>query len=154
MSTTEKLKIKIGLSGTYWDRRPIYNILFNDQLLFTKEITAESNIVEYVEFDAEAAEGAVVLKIQLVNKLSTDTVESEDKSKILKDLLLNIESIEIDDINLGQLPFNLCEYYPDQPVQFDNQTTTVVKNCMNLGWNGTWTLKWNNPFYIWLLENI
>jgi hypothetical protein len=55
--------------------------------------------------------------------------------------------VEIDEIDLGQVPFNLSEYRPDH-------NSDVVKNCVNLGWNGTWTLRWTNPFYIWLLENL
>lgn len=147
MADLEKLHFKIGLSGTYWAKRPIYNILVNDRLLFTQEINSDSDVVEYVEFDVESTTESNTLKIQLANKSVSDTVENEDKTAILKDMLLNIVSIEIDDIDLGQLPFTLSEYYPDH-------NNELVKNCVNLGWNGTWTLTWNNPFYIWLLENL
>ena len=150
----EKLHIKVGLSGTYWDRRPIYNILFNDQLLFTQEIKGNSDEVEYIEFDVEYSSETAVLKIQLVNKTSQDTLENEDKTAIVKDMLLNICSIEIDDIDLGQLPFKLSEYQPDSPVTFNGETTQLLRNCINLGFNGTWSLTWTNPLYIWLVENL
>ena len=62
-------------------------------------------------------------------------------------MLLNIKSVEIDEIDLNQVPWNLGEYRPAH-------NTEVIRNCVNLGWNGSWSLTWTNPFYIWLLESM
>ena len=69
-------------------------------------------------------------------------------------MLLNIVSVEIDEIDLGHLTYSLSEYHVSQYVEYNGEITNLVKNCVNLGWNGTWQLSWNTPFYIWLLENI
>lgn len=145
MADLEKLHLKLGLSGTYWDKRPSFRISFNDQVL--TESTISSTEVEYHEFDIESDTEQAVLKIELLNKEDSDTVQNEDKTAILQDMLLNIVSIEVDDISLGMVPFEHSEYRPVN-------RTDVVKNCMNLGWNGAWTLTWTSPFYIWLLENL
>jgi hypothetical protein len=144
----EQLHIKLGISGTYWDKRPIYNILFNDKLLYTQEIKGESDEVEYIEFDVEYSTDPAVLKIQLTNKQDSDTVQNAEKTDIVNDMLLNIVSIEINEIDLDQIPWRLSDYYPN------HRPEQSIKNCVNLGWNGTWELRWTNPFYIWLLENL
>ena len=148
MSTVEKLHFKIGIGGTYWRKIPIYSILVNDTVLFTKEISTPSDEVSFIEFDHELEEGPARLKIRLENKDWTDTVQNQDKTEILQDMLLNIISVEIDEIDLGNLIFSKSEFVGD------DADRPVLDKCVNLGWNGTWTLPFESPFYIWLLENI
>jgi hypothetical protein len=151
---TEKVHVKIGISGTYWDKHPKYRILFNNAVITDAEITADSDTVEYFEFDAEYSTEKAVLQIELLNKEDSDTVQSDDKTAILKDMLLNIVSIEVDEIDLGFILVADSEYHVNKPVHYNGEITKVVKNCVNLGWNGTWNLTWNNPFYLWLLEKL
>ena len=151
MADQERVHIKLGLSGTYWDKKPQYRVSVNDQVYADAFISGTRDEVEYVEFDVEYDTESTVLKIELLNKLPEDTkkdnYEDPDNYKIIDDMMLNIVSVEIDEINLNQIPFNLSEY---RPLGRDD----VVKNCVNLGWNGAWTLTWTNPFYIWLLESM
>ena len=147
MSDSEKLHIKIGLSGTYWDKKPNYTVEVNDIVFFNKDVDTSSDEVFYLEFDVESDAVNNSLAIRLTNKTDSDTIQSEDKTAILKDMLLNIVSIEIDEIDLGHLTYSLSEYTVDA-------TKEVHTNCVNLGWNGKWSLTWTNPFYIWLLESI
>lgn len=154
MADKESLHFRIGLSGTYWDKKPQYSIAIGDEVVKSGTITGASDETEYIEFDYETDADAPCLKISLLNKTDQDTVQNEDKTAIVKDLLLNIVSVEIDEIDLGNLIYSLSEYHPNRPVDYQGETTQLVKNCVNLGWNGTWQLQWVNPFYIWLLENI
>jgi hypothetical protein len=148
MADVEKLHFKISLSGTYWNKQPVYTILVNDKIVKTDTITAASDEVFVVEFDQELVSGPAKLQIRLENKDNSDTVQNEDKTEILKDLLLNIVNLEIDDINLGILRYSKSQFVGDDP------TRSVMNECVNLGWNGTWTLSFESPFYIWLLENL
>ena len=148
MSDTEKLHFKIGVGGTYGKKVPVYSILINDQLIQTTEITSPSGEVDIIEFDAELNEGLARLQIRLENKDDTDVVQSADKTEILQDLLLNIKTVEIDEIDLGNLVFTKSEFVGD------DSSRPVLDKCVDLGWNGTWTLPFESPFYIWLLENI
>lgn len=154
MADKESLHFRIGLSGTYWDKKPQYSIAIGDEVVKSGTITGASDETEYIEFDYETDADAPCLKISLLNKTDQDTVQNEDKTAIVKDLLLNIVSVELDEIDLGDLIYNLSEYHLNCPVDYQGETTQIVKNCVNLGWNGTWQLQWINPFYIWLLENI
>jgi hypothetical protein len=150
----EKLHLKVGISGTYWDKKPQYRISFNDQVLKEGAIVSESDTVEQFEFDIDYSSEHSTLKIELLNKESSDTIETNDKTGIVKDMLLNIVDVEIDDIKLGQVLFEQSVYTPNTTVMWQGLETTTLKKCMNLGWNGAWTLTWSNPFYIWLLENM
>jgi hypothetical protein len=145
MSDREQLHFKIGLSATTWDKKPEWRILLND-----REVArgiADSKI-EYAEFDQEVDEGTQRLVIQLLNKNNSDTVENSDKTAIVKDMLLHIKSIEIDEIDLGNLPWEKSTF-----VAKDSDKPTL-QHCIDLGWNGDWILEFESPFYIWLLESI
>jgi len=147
--STEKVHFKIGLSGHYWDKQPEYSILFNEAQVIEKTIiSTASDEVFYVEFDQEIEEGPCVLKIRLENKDWHDTIQNEDKTEILKDMLLHIDSVEIDEIQLGHLIFAKSQFIGDDAER------PILDKCLDLGWNGTWQLQFESPFYIWLLENI
>lgn len=154
MSETESLTIKIGLSGTYWDRPPQFEISIDDRVVTAQTVSAPSGQTEYHEFPAELSPGEHVLGIRLLNKQTTDTVQSGDKSEIIKDLLLNIESIEIDEVEIAGAKWYDSEFITDQPVQFEGKTVNRLEKCVNLGFNGQYRLKFTSPFYIWLLEKL
>ena len=143
----ELVHVKLGLSGTYWDKRPQYRVEFNGDVVCQGEITGESGAVEYLEFDCKYDTDEVVLRVFLTNKTNSDTIENADKTGIVKDMLLNIVSCEIDEIDLGHLIYDQTEFIADDAAR------PTLPRCINLGWNGAWTLRWTNPFYIWLLEN-
>lgn len=148
MSAQEKLHFKIGLAGTYWSKAPAYSISVNDVVIVTSQVTTPSEELFYIEFDSELSEGPALLKIRLENKDWTDTVQNEDKTEILKDMLLNIKSVEIDELDLGNLIYTKTEFVGDDLAR------PVLTRCQDLGWNGAWILAFESPFYIWLLENI
>ena len=148
MADVERLHFKIGLAGTYWDKHPIYSILVNDKVVVTKEVASPSEEIFYEEFDVDVEEGSATLKIRLENKDWTDTIQNEDKTEIVKDMLLNIKSVEIDEIDLANMIYTKTEFVGD------DADRPVLDKCIELGWNGTWTLPFESPFYIWLLENI
>ena len=150
--SAEAMKFKIGLSGTYHNNRPRYVVCVNDTEYASGTVSAESNETFYVEFDCALAENTEnTLRIRLENKTREDTVL--DNGEIVKDLLLNIESIAIDDLDLGTLIWSKSLYRLDKPHKFDNTIVTELTNCVNLGWNGTYEFAFTTPFYFWLLEN-
>jgi hypothetical protein len=155
----ETLHFRIGLSGTYWDRPPQYSVLVNDTTVVeSTRVDVATDEVFYVEFDVESTVELNRLQIRLENKTPADVKKDQytdpDNFTIIGDMLLNIISVEIDEIDLGHLIYGASEYHVDEPVVYNGETTKIVKNCVNLGWNGEWRFPWTNPFYIWLLEHI
>lgn len=156
--STEKIHFKIGLTGTYWDKKPHYTISVDDKEYVNAYITKESDTTEYVEFDCEVEEEAEhVLRIRLDNKAAEDTVtDNPDLAdcKIIKDMLLNLVSIEVDDIELGTIAQMAGVFKFDEPQNYPSPGATEIPLCVNFGFNGTYELQFSSPFYLWLLEKI
>ena len=158
--TNEEFTFRIGLSGTYWNRKPEFLVTIQRAdgsvvagMTEPASITLESGAVEYVAVSADLPDGDYELCIALCNKQNTDVVKAADGS-LAKDMLLNIESIEIDGIDLGTLCRSASIYKLKNAQQYNGETITELKNCVNLGWNGSYTLAFTAPIHYWLLENL
>lgn len=149
---SERLLIKLGISGTFWDRRPEYRVTFNGKPMAHAHVQASTGVTEYIEFTAEYSTDAAVLTVELLNKRPTDTVENVDKTAIVQDMTLDIVELEIDDINMTPLLHTVSEYRPVYPEHYTGEP--VLRDCVTLGWNGSWSITWSNPYYLWLLEHL
>ena len=169
---TEKLEFKIELYATMWDQPPHAEILINDQSCFKKDITGTMEKPDVIQFHYDLEEGQ---KYDLIIKRSgkpnyrrswprwhqnrNQTVVNE-KGDILRDQLMHIKLIEIDEINIGGLVYN-GEYTPRYPEPWASQQRHAgvelpesFKNVTTMGHNGQWKLSFESPFYMWLLENL
>lgn len=152
----ENLSFKIKLSGTFWDRRPEYTILLDDEPIASGAITQDTGVTQLIEFSKEIVEGNHTLKIRLENKTPADTVKDNNDPvnyTIVKDMLLNIVDIEIDDISVGSLLWS-SKYILDKPIKINGASVSEMTGCVNLGLNGAYVFEFTSPFYLWLLENI
>ena len=157
---TEKLKFKLELHATMWDRPPHAEILINDVSQFKEDITGTEDKPDVIEFEHELEEGKEYkLTINRSGKDKNQTVVN-DKGDLLKDQLLHIKSIEIDGIDIGALVYEGV-YTPQYPEPWASQQREAgtelresFKNVTCIGHNGTWRFKFESPFYMWLLENL
>ena len=157
---TEKLKFKLELYATMWDRPPHAEIMINDKSHFTGDISSTEDKPTVVEFEHEFTEGE---KCELIIKRSGkdkgQTVVN-DNGDILKDQSLHIKGIEIDEIDIGALVYEGV-YTPRYPELWAQQQRSqgiklqeTFKNVTAMGHNGEWKFKFESPFYMWLLENL
>jgi hypothetical protein len=160
-SEVETLSFKIGLSGLYYgEKRPQYSIRLDGVEQVGGFITADSEETEYVEFSAEVAEGSHLLEVAFLNKEPGDTqVVDYDRNDpsvytIVRDLTLSVESISVDEIDLGNLRFTHSRYVLDKPEIVGRDTFTEFTQCCNFGFNGRYQIEFNSPFYMWLLETM
>ena len=157
---TEKLKFKLELYATMWDRPPHAEIMVGDKSYFTGDITGTEDKPTVVEFEHECTEGEEYnLIIKRSGKTKGQTVVNEN-GDILKDQLLHIKSMEIDEIDLGALMYEGV-YTPKYPEPWATQQRAAgvelqesFKNVTVIGHDGTWRFKFESPFYMWLLENL
>lgn len=141
----ENLNFKINVSGTYWDKKPEFSISLDGVTVHRGSISEGINVKQTISFVANITEDEKhLLVISLHNKEDSDTVQNEDKTEIIKDMLLNVEDVYIDDISIGTLKWTHSKY-----ISNNNE----YSNMVNLGWNGDWVLEFESPFYLWLLEN-
>jgi hypothetical protein len=157
---TEKLKLKLELHATMWDRPPHAEILIGDKSHFRGDITGTEDKPDVVEFEHEFTEGEKSeLIIKRSGKTKGQTVINEN-GDVLKDQLLHIKSIDIDEIDLGTLVYEGV-YNPQYPEPWASQQRQAgvelpesFKNVASMGHDGKWTFKFESPFYMWLLENL
>ena len=157
---TEKLRFKLELYATMWDKPPHAEILINDHVYFKGDITGTEHKPDVIEFEHEAEEGnKSILIIKRSGKTTNQTVINE-KGDILKDQLLHIKGIEIDEIDIGALVYEgiYTPQYPEpwatQQREAGNELRESFKNVVKMGHNGKWSFRFGSPFYMWLLENL
>lgn len=159
MANKEKLKFRLELWATYWDKKPKAEILINTESKHSAEIDGTEDKPTLIEFEHELTEGEKYdLQVVRSNKDSSQT--KLENGEIVKDQLLHIKSIEIDEIDIGSLVYEGW-YYPEYPEPWatqqreaGNELVEKFKNATILGHNGTWKLGFESPFYMWLLENL
>jgi len=157
---TEKLKFKLELYATYWDKCPKVDILINESVYSTAEINGSQKNPNVIEFEKELQEDVEYnLTIKRFNK-TPDQCKIDESAEIIKDQLLHIKLIEIDEIDIGSLVYEgiYTPEYPEpwysQQVKADKTPKKSLKNVTSMGHNGTWTFTFRSPFYMWLLENL
>jgi hypothetical protein len=146
----ESLEFSVTVSGTYWNKKPQFSIWLDDNVIIQTEISSES--LQTHKFTHTIDDGEHVLRIKLENKTNSDTVIVD--SAVSKDMLLNVLDITIDDVSIGELLWSESTFLLDKPQEYQGKQILQLDNCVNLGWNGSYTLKFSSPFYIWLLEKL
>ena len=157
---TEKLKFKLELYSTMWDKPPIAEILIDHDVQFKGAITGTESKPDVIEFEYEMkAEQKYNLILNRSGKGSNQTIVNE-KGDILKDQLLHIKSINIDEIDIGALVFDgvYTPIYPEpwatQQRESGNDLRDSFKNVTTMGFDGEWRFAFTSPFYMWLLKSL
>ena len=119
----------------------------DDQIMFdigSVQQTTEISI-PVIEDDAER-----VLKLVLKGKCADHTTVDSD-GNIISDSVLTISDLAFDGITLGQILYDQAVYTHD----FNGNGSITKESFFGImGCNGTVTLKFSTPVYLWLLENM
>ena len=157
---TEKLKFKLELYATMWDKPPHAEILINDKSYFKGDIKGTEDKPDVIEFEQDFEEGKEYnYLINRSGKGKNQTVLNE-KGDILKDQLLHIKNIEIDGIDIGSLVYEgiFTPQYPEPWATQQREAGVELRhsftNVTSMGHDGEWRFKFTSPFYMWLLENL
>lgn len=122
-------------------------IWFDHTCVFDQVHVQESHTIRY-EFNDD--EGDHELKFVLKNKQSKHTTVDLD-GEIISDAVLTIHNISFEDIDCQYLTTKLAEYQHN----FNGTgAETQQKFYGSMGCNGTVTVKFSTPVYLWLLENL
>lgn len=122
-------------------------IWLDDQCIFDKSPVQESLVFEH-EFPNSDAEHE--LRIVMKGK-RTEHTHIDESGNIVGDACLSITDVTFDEIQLGHLFTKLATYEHDF-----NGTGQLTQDKFygTMGCNGTVTLKFTTPVYLWLLENM
>jgi hypothetical protein len=129
-----ELGVKVSLDG---------NVIYNNPYLVDPY---------HVSHDISDEEGEHELTIELYGKLPQHT-KIDDQGNIVKDAMITVENIKIDDIDLSTVLMSapVIQYHHD----FNGTQPAVMDSFYgSMGCNGIVTLKFTTPIYLWLLENM
>jgi hypothetical protein len=122
-------------------------IWVDDQKFFDQDHIDQDYKIEHEISDDD---GEHELRFILKNKLSAHTQVDAD-GNIISDVTAIVSDIRFDDIECQYLTTKLAEYQHD----FNGTAqTNTHKFYGEMGCNGTVTLKFTTPIYLWLLENM
>jgi len=123
-------------------------VRFDNTTIFDDILTNELVKINY-EF-TEVDDVQHTLEIELSGKTQNDTVVDAD-GQIIDDCLIEVATLNIGDIEIGQLFFDRSKYYHD----FNGTADPIVDKFAGImGCNGTVKFNFNSPVYLWLLENM
>jgi len=129
---------KITLGTEVWiDNICVVNVEHVDRIVHFSHVLEEDNAEH---------------ELRIVMKHKTpDHTELDDAGNIIRDAMLSISDIKFDEIALGQVLLNKAVYTHD----FNGSQPPVDDKFFgDLGCNGTVSLKFTAPTYLWLLENM
>jgi hypothetical protein len=103
-----------------------------------------------VQFDVEDDDGEHELRVVLKNKLSQHT-KINAQGNIEQDAVITVNCFRFDEILVDQVVQEQAVYYHD----FNGTTAAVQERFYgSMGCNGTLSLKFSTPVYLWLLEKM
>lgn len=144
---SETIKFSCKLANTNPAAKLGCKIQLNSVTQFeTDHVTDATDIA----FEISDTEPSVEITISMFGKTPEHTKIDAD-GNIVSDALLEFTDIEIDEIAVGKLVFNTCQYSHD----FNGTgSPTVQKFYGSMGCNGLVSFGFTTPFYLWLLENM
>ena len=113
----------------------------------------DSSLLELTHFEYEIIDDLECehdLKFVLKNKTDQHTVV-DDVGNIVEDSTVQIKNLKFDDIDLGYMLTELSEYVHDYNGHGELFTDQFFGT---MGCNGTVSLKFSTPIYLWMLENM
>ena len=142
MNNTTKISCTIGTNNP--GAKLGLEVWLDDQQLF------DTNHVSDQQLEWLIGEDDHELRFIMKNK-TTDHTQIDEHGTIIQDSRITIQNLCFDEIALGQLFVDHAEYTHDF-----NGTKDIVTDKFygEMGCNGTVSLKFTTPIYIWLLENM
>jgi hypothetical protein len=96
------------------------------------------------------SDGEHELRIVMKHKQAAHT-QLDEQGNIVQDAVLTVSDLEFDSIDIMQITTERAEYCHD----FNgSQPTGVHRFYGDMGCNGTVSMKFTTPVYLWLLENM
>jgi hypothetical protein len=122
-------------------------IWLDDQKIFNQDWVTESQTISYDMSDLDAEH-----ELRVVMKYKTaDHTKVDESGSIVEDACLTVSDLAFDDIVLGHILIEKAVYTHN----FNGNGETVQDKFFGeMGCNGTVSLKFTTPMYLWLLENL
>ena len=144
---TEKIKLSLDLVNESDCADLSVELLVNGQSFYNDKVIPGTHSLSH-EVDLE--EGEHTFSIVLSGK-NTEHTKVNEMGQIISDVLIKATNVCFDDINIDQLMSEQAVYTHNNN---DTAELTEHKFYGPMGCNGTVTLNFTSPFYLWLLEHM
>jgi len=146
----ETVEVKFTLEPTWFNNAPKIKVAINNNILLDTQLEEKLDFKQTVELSEDNSHQ---LTFTLYDKTNNDTEILEDGS-IKQDTLIKLSQLELENVNLTEtMSLNKELFYYEHDT---NSTSQLEKHTLynTLGCNGTATINFSTPFYIWSLENL
>ena len=123
-------------------------IKFNDQTVYHNDWVKDTETFNYEFNDDDDAEHQ--LSWTMTGKTAEHT-RIDEQGNIIKDAAILINNVSFDESELGYTLTQLAKYTHNQNGTAEDKVDPFFNY---MGCNGTVTLKFTTPFYLWLLEHM
>jgi len=142
----ESFEIKFRVSNTDPTIPLQLQVCIDDQTLDTFTVAKSKECV----YNVTLADGDHELQLIMSGKIK-DHTKLDPQGKIVTDAMLKFANVELDEINIDTIVQKLAVYTHD----FNGTGGPVHDQFYHaMGCNGTASLKFTTPVYLWLLENM
>jgi hypothetical protein len=144
---TEQVQLACRISSTDPVAKIGLEIWLDDAKIYNSE-----HVFETVNFSHDFADedGDHVLRFVMKNKTHEHT-QIDANGNIVKDSCICIDDLSFDEIELGQIVIDKAVYEHN----FNGTGDPVTEKFYGqMGCNGTVTMAFTTPVYLWLLENL
>ncbi len=143
-SSTNKNKILLHLEYEHvWIDHPLDLVVKIDDRTLHIDVSGAKHTTINKEIAIEPGDHALTLSVSNKNNTSTTVDEHEN---ILEDSYIKIKKLLIDDFDFGQIMATESKH-----TDINNNITISPGGLYT---NGTWSLSFTTPVYIWLLEKL
>lgn len=142
----ENFKFELELESTDTSAPLGIRVYFDNNCVFETDHVRETIQVSHVFEDVIGSHG---FEVEMFGKTAEHT--KLINGKIVKDALINIKRISIDNQDLSKILWDKGVYRHDYN---GSQKPIDDKFFGSMGCNGSVGLKFESPFFIWMLENM
>lgn len=140
------VQISCCLDSTDYSAGLIMQVWLDNQQIFNDIVLRPTEL----KFDIDDDSASHCLRFEMQNKTPDHTKISES-GEIVSDARLIVKDLTFDIVELGHLFVKKAVYTHD----FNGTGATVNESFYGeMGCNGTVTLRFETPVYLWLLENL
>ena len=149
---TETISLNLDIEVTNWndDHYLDIKVFLDNNCLYTNTKAQGRFQVDLQDINITESEDHL-LEVKVDGMVPAFT-KTNANHEIIKDTLVVVHNVSLDDIPLDYLTFEKSRYMPIYPENV--QGPEILEKKTHMGHNGTWNLAFSSPVYLWLLENM
>lgn len=141
----DTINIELDVARTAGQSDLEFSIRLDGKVIYKLDADAD-----HVKFEIDDDQGDHELVFELAGKQPTHT-KIDDQGRIIEDAVITVNNIIIDDLDVNSIFSEQSKYQHN----FNGTGDQVTERFYDtMGCNGTVTLKFSTPIYLWLLENM